>query len=138
MKWLLAPFLWLLALALTALLLWRLWRGKPVVLRGRWSPRVIRLVAVLLVFLGFTSQAPAAARDLLLALREAEGTGLYDPWLAAYLWRQAGRGVGEPADRVELFAALAEHARKANALVQARPKGQHLLMGPRAWMSKAG
>jgi hypothetical protein len=32
--------------------LWRLWRGGPVVLRGRWSPRIVRMVVVLLVLLG--------------------------------------------------------------------------------------
>jgi hypothetical protein len=60
MKWLLAPILWLLALCLAFLVLWRLWRGRPILLRGRWSPRVLRLVAVVLVILGVgVDQAPA-------------------------------------------------------------------------------
>jgi hypothetical protein len=52
MKWVLAPLLGLTAVALAFFVLWRLWRGRPVVLRGRWAPRVLRLVAIVLVVLG--------------------------------------------------------------------------------------
>lgn len=52
MKWLLIPLFWLLAVALAVAILWRLWRGQNVVLRGKWSPRIVRMVAVILVVLG--------------------------------------------------------------------------------------
>jgi hypothetical protein len=56
MKWVLIPLLWLVAVLLAAAVLWRLWRGQNVVLRGRWSPRVIRIVAVVLVVLGLGAE----------------------------------------------------------------------------------
>ncbi len=52
MKWLLAPLVWLVACALAVALLWRVWRGRPVLLRGRWSPRVLRMAAIVVVTLG--------------------------------------------------------------------------------------
>jgi hypothetical protein len=61
MRWLLTPLLWLLAVALALFVLYRLWRRKNVVLRGKWSPRVVRMVAVVLVILGVgTHEADAA------------------------------------------------------------------------------
>jgi hypothetical protein len=62
MKWLFIPLLWALAAVLAAAVLWRLYRGKNIVLRGRWSPRVIRMVAILLVVLGVgVERRPSAA-----------------------------------------------------------------------------
>jgi hypothetical protein len=52
MKWLILPLLWALAALVTVAVLWRLYRGKNIILRGKWSPRVIRMVAILLVVLG--------------------------------------------------------------------------------------
>ena len=52
MKSLLIPLAWALAVLLAVAVLWRLYRGKNVVLRGKWSPRVVRIVAILLVVLG--------------------------------------------------------------------------------------
>jgi hypothetical protein len=52
MRWLLTPILWLLAVLVALGVLWRLWRGHNVVLRGRWKPRFIRMVVVILVVLG--------------------------------------------------------------------------------------
>jgi hypothetical protein len=52
MKWLILPVLWLLALCLAVFVLYRLWRGKPAVLRGRFSPRVVRMAVILLVICG--------------------------------------------------------------------------------------
>jgi len=61
MKWLLTLLLWGLAVVVALGVLWRLWRGKTVVLRGRWTPRFVRMVAVTLVFLGIgTGQNDAA------------------------------------------------------------------------------
>jgi hypothetical protein len=61
MKWLLVPILWLLALLVALTVLWRLWRGKPVVLRGRWTPRFVRMVVVILVVLGVGVEKTKAA-----------------------------------------------------------------------------
>lgn len=52
MKWIILSLLWLLAVALALFVLWRTWRGRNAVLRGRWSPRLVRMVAVVLVLLG--------------------------------------------------------------------------------------
>jgi hypothetical protein len=52
MRWLITPLLWLLAAAVALGILWRMWRGKPVVLRGKWTPRFLRMVAVILVLVG--------------------------------------------------------------------------------------
>lgn len=59
MKWLLSACLALVAIVLALLVLQRLRRGQPVVLTGRWSPRVIRMVAVVLVMLGVGESARA-------------------------------------------------------------------------------
>src|SRR5262245_47218190 len=61
MKWLIAPLLWTLALVVALGVLWRLWRGKPIVMRGRWTPRFVRMVAVFLVFLGIGAGKSDAA-----------------------------------------------------------------------------
>ena len=53
MRWLLVPLLWVAAIVLALLIAWRARRGKHVVLRGRLSPRLIRMVVVVLVVLGF-------------------------------------------------------------------------------------
>jgi hypothetical protein len=42
-------------------ILWRWWRGRNIVLRGRWSPRFVRMVAVVLVVLGVGVEKTAAA-----------------------------------------------------------------------------
>jgi hypothetical protein len=66
MKWLIIPLLWVLAVGAALLILYRLWRGHNVVLAGRWSPRFIRMVAVVLVLLGAGAEgggAPLPAKD---------------------------------------------------------------------------
>src|SRR5688572_3304693 len=57
MKWLIVLFLWVVAVVLAVLVLRRVRRGKPVVLAGRWSPRVVRMVVVVLVVLGVGEEA---------------------------------------------------------------------------------
>lgn len=52
MRWLVVLALWALALLAALFVLWRLWRGRNVVLRGRWSPRFVRMVVIVLVVLG--------------------------------------------------------------------------------------
>ena len=52
MRTLLTPLLWLLALGVALVVLWRLKHGQRVVLRGRWAPHVVRTVAVILVVFG--------------------------------------------------------------------------------------
>jgi hypothetical protein len=60
MRALLAPLLWLLAIGVALFVLWRVWRGRPAVLRGRWGPQFVRMVAVVLVVLGATDEDRAA------------------------------------------------------------------------------
>ena len=49
MRWLILLFLWVVAIVVAVLILRRVRRGKPVVLAGRWSPRLVRMIAVVLV-----------------------------------------------------------------------------------------
>lgn len=52
MKWLLSPFLWVGATLVAVVIVYRIWRRKPVLLRGKLGPRVLRMVAILLVMFG--------------------------------------------------------------------------------------
>jgi hypothetical protein len=52
MKWIVTPLLWILALIVGIMIAWRIWRGKPVILKGRWSPKFVRMVVFVLVMLG--------------------------------------------------------------------------------------
>jgi hypothetical protein len=73
MRWLLAPLVWLVVLILAIGVLWRLWCGRPVVLRGRWAPRILRVVAILLVAVGAQGEeAPAAPDPLAGSSKKAE------------------------------------------------------------------
>jgi hypothetical protein len=241
MKWILAPILWALAVIAALAVLYRIWRGHNVVLTGRWSPRFIRMVVIVLVVLGVgvekTRSAPvpggkaptskpdgelpgninektieawtqaqvptgnwamlkkeltllqlaekkikdgggppggrtvigqliaalpphlqllmqeeikvhgeggkvprASFADLNAALDESEKQGIYDHWLAAYLWRRGGGEINDD-DRkaaVRFYTRLQEHARLANTILAAQARVKPLLMPPRAWMSKAG
>lgn len=59
MRWIVAALLWAFAIVVALVVLRRMRRGKPVVLAGRWSPRVIRMVAVVLVVLGSNEETTA-------------------------------------------------------------------------------
>jgi hypothetical protein len=61
MRWLLTPILWMLAVLVALGVLWRLWRGHHVVLRGRWTPRFVRMVVIVLVVLGAGADKADAA-----------------------------------------------------------------------------
>jgi hypothetical protein len=52
MRWLILPVLWLAAIVVAFVVLRRVRRGRPVVLTGRFSPRLVRMIAVVLVILG--------------------------------------------------------------------------------------
>jgi hypothetical protein len=52
MKWLWSPFLWVGAALVAGYIVYRIWRRKPLLLRGKVGPRVVRLVAILLVLCG--------------------------------------------------------------------------------------
>jgi hypothetical protein len=52
MRWVTVLVLWVAAIVVAVVVLRRVRRGKPVVLTGRWSPRLVRMVAVVLVVLG--------------------------------------------------------------------------------------
>ena len=57
MRWLVILFLWVAAIVVAVVILRRVRRGKPVVLTGRWSPRLVRMIAVVLVLLGLGQEA---------------------------------------------------------------------------------
>lgn len=74
-------------------------------------------------------------RRLLSVARELAGSGIYDPWAIAWLWRLAARSdVKDSVD--DLFAELSRQARVADALTVAAgdglPKGPY----PGPWRSK--
>jgi len=52
MKSILLPLLWLAAVVVAAAVIWRIWRGKNVTLRGRFSPQFVRMIVIVLVLLG--------------------------------------------------------------------------------------
>lgn len=69
MRWILLPILWLLAIAIALFVLWRMAQGRPVVLRGRFGPQLVRMVVIILVTFGIgiersvaETPAPAASR----------------------------------------------------------------------------
>src|SRR5262249_2955166 len=57
MRWLVILALWVVAVVVAVMILRRVRRGKPVVLTGTWSPRVVRMIAVVLVVLGVGDEA---------------------------------------------------------------------------------
>jgi hypothetical protein len=62
MKWLWSPFLWVGAALVAGYIVYRIWRRKPVILRGKVGPRVLRIVAILLVLFGLgVDDRPAQA-----------------------------------------------------------------------------
>jgi hypothetical protein len=64
MRWLAAPLAGILASAFSLVVLYRLWRGHPIVLRGRLSSRVVRIVVIVMVGLGVgVERSPAQSGD---------------------------------------------------------------------------
>ncbi len=58
MRWVTVLVLWVVAVVVALVVLRRVRRGKPVVLAGRWSPMLVRMVAVVLVVLGARDETP--------------------------------------------------------------------------------
>ncbi len=56
MRWITVLIFWIVAVLVALMILRRVRRGKPVVLTGRWSPRVVRMIAVVLVVVGVDEQ----------------------------------------------------------------------------------
>jgi len=52
MRWFTLLLLWAAAIVVAVVILRRVRRGKPVVLTGTWSPRLVRMIAVVLVVVG--------------------------------------------------------------------------------------
>jgi hypothetical protein len=52
MRWITFLVLWVVAIVVAVLILRRVRRGKTAVLTGRWSPRLVRMIVVVLVVLG--------------------------------------------------------------------------------------
>jgi len=94
MRWVAILALWVVAVVLAIVVLRRVRSGKNVVLCGRWSPRVIRTVAVVLVVLGAgeearTPEAQAAPTKLPIRGADDELPATVNPrsiqvWLAAH------------------------------------------------------
>ncbi len=80
----------------------------------------------------FTSTGPIAADDAIVLLDKAENDGLFDHWLAAYLWRRT------TSPSAAFYARIQEHARVTDALVLARGRVKPANVSPNAWKSKAG
>jgi hypothetical protein len=78
------------------------------------------------------ARGAVAAVDALAALDKAEAEGLYDHWLAAYLWRRT------TSPSASFYARLEQHARVTDALLLARGQVKPPSVSPRAWASKAG
>jgi hypothetical protein len=60
MKWIVLPALWAAALIVALAVIWRLWRGRNIVLRDRFSPKFVRMVVVVLVLFGAGMDSQAA------------------------------------------------------------------------------
>jgi hypothetical protein len=74
------------------------------------------------------------------ALDELEALGLFDRWIAAYLWRRTS-ALAEPPQRKELaavYARIERHTRIADTLIRSQAAAQPVPISPRAWRSKAG
>jgi hypothetical protein len=59
MRYLLVPILWIAALLIAFVIFRRIRRGRKVVLTGRFSPRLIRMIVVILVVLGIGEEKSA-------------------------------------------------------------------------------
>lgn len=141
MRWLLFLVLWVVAIVVAVLIVRRVWRGKPIVLAGRWSPKLVRMIAVILVVLGGSDDAGPprieaapgklpireASDELPAAIKPAtvqmwlmihNDSGPYSPGRKALVQALAGRKLTE-----EQKALALDHARflgpKMNALLTA-------------------
>jgi hypothetical protein len=75
MRWLVLLLLWIAAIVVALLILRRVRRGKPIVMAGRWSPRLVRMIAVVLVVLGMGEEAatpPSFAAPAKLPVRSGD------------------------------------------------------------------
>src|SRR5688572_7859945 len=52
MRWIFTPILWCLAVGAALAIAWRMAGGRPWSLTGRFGPKFIRMVAIVLVMLG--------------------------------------------------------------------------------------
>ena len=145
MKWLILFVLWIAAIIAAVLIIRRVRRGKPIVLAGRWSPRLVRMIAVALVILGGveSGQPRIDAAPAKLPIREASDelpttiqpatvqmwllihneSGPYSPGRKALVQALAGRKLGG-----EQRAVAPDHAKllgpKLNALLTADQNGE--------------
>jgi hypothetical protein len=124
MRWLTILVLWVAAIVVGLVILRRVRRGKPVVLTGRWSPRLVRMIAVVLVVLGAADEsAPhSAAAPAKIPVKPSDDVlpAALNP-RAVQLWlheHQEG-GMYEPGNRL-LLRALAGQTLDANQMVTAK------------------
>ena len=80
--------------------------------------------------------AATSAQTALAALDELEADGIYDHWLAAYLWRATSSAV-DARPLAALYERLTVHARVTDALVAAYAQVGPVAAAPSAWRSKA-
>lgn len=124
MRWLTVLVLWVAAVVVGLVILRRVRRGKPVVLTGRWSPRLVRMIAVVLVVLGAgdASAPPSAAAPAKIPVRPSDDTlpGSLNPQAVQFWLREHQEGgMYEPCNRL-LLRAVAGQKLNDNQMVAAK------------------
>jgi hypothetical protein len=124
MRWLAILVLWVAAIVVGLVILRRVRRGKPVVLTGRWSPRLVRMIAVVLVVLGAGDESapPSAAAPAKIPVKSSDDVlpnTLNPRTVQLWLREHQEGGMYEPGNRL-LLRALAGQTLDANQTVTAK------------------
>lgn len=85
-------------------------------------------------FVALYSNDNATVGDLLSVLSKMESKGIYDTWLAGYLYQRAS-SLPVETETANLFGRIESHSRVAESFVVALAHSK--VVQPRAWMSKA-
>ncbi len=126
MKWLALLVLWIVALVAALIVLRRVRRGRHVVLAGRWSPRFVRMVAIVLVVLGAGDSPKGEAAPKSVPIRPADDE--LPKALPVQTWLAAQNEAGHLArERKSLLLALTGHKVTDLELVEA--KGHASVLG---------
>lgn len=134
MRWLTVLLLWVAAIVVAVVILRRVRRGKSVVLTGRWSPHLVRMIAVVLVVLGGGEEWPtpeASAAPTKLPIRGVDDelpksltAYAVQSWLAYHEegshFRQSQREVARALGSAKLSGAELEKAMKHAATASER------------------
>ena len=138
MRWIAILLLWVAAVVVAVVILRRVRRGKPVVLTGRWSPRLVRMIAVVLVVLGAGDEAvtpDTQAAPVRLPLPGAELPGTVTPQ-AVQVWLVENQPIGRFAvGRRHLLQGVAGRKLEANERALANSYAARLPGKARAMLS---